>query len=121
MIFKEPVSRPRCLKLVVRQNLERQMEAPVEFVLPLLGKAAGTYNEAALQIAARNQFFHEQAGHDGFPGAGIIGQQESEGLTRKHGFVNGSDLMRQRIDDRGMDREHRVEEMREADALRFGN
>jgi hypothetical protein len=40
MIFKEPVSSPRRFKLVVRQNLEWQMEAPVEFVLPLLGKAS---------------------------------------------------------------------------------
>ena len=38
--FQEPVPGSRRLQLVVCQNLERQMKAPVQFVLPLLSQAA---------------------------------------------------------------------------------
>ena len=53
--FEEPVAGARRLQLVVGENLERQMEAAVEFVLPLLGEAAGADDEAPLQVAAGDQ------------------------------------------------------------------
>ena len=31
---------------------------------------------------------------------------EAKGLPGQHGFVDGGDLMRQRLDDRRVDREH---------------
>jgi hypothetical protein len=46
--FHEPVTGARRFELVVGENLEGQMEAPVEFVLPLLGQAAGADDQAAL-------------------------------------------------------------------------
>jgi hypothetical protein len=42
VVLEEPVSRARRLELVVRQDLEREVEAAVELVLPLLGEASGT-------------------------------------------------------------------------------
>ena len=39
--FEEPVAGARRFQLVVGEDLERQMESAVEFVLPLLGQAAG--------------------------------------------------------------------------------
>ena len=114
-----PVSRG--FELVVGQNLERQVEAPVQLVLPLLRQTAGTDHQAALQIAARDQFLDEQSRHDGLAGARVVGQQETKRLSRQHGFVHRGDLVRQWLDLRGVHGEHRVEEMREANALRLGD
>ena len=119
--FEEPVAGARRFELVVGQDLERQMEAPVEFVLPLLGEAAGADDEAALQVAAGDQLLDEQARHDGLAGAGIVGEQEAQRLARQHALVDGRDLVRQRLDERGVDGEHRIEQMRETDAMRLGD
>ena len=48
--FEEPVAGARRLKLVVRQDVERQMEPAVKLVLPLLGEAAGADDETPLQV-----------------------------------------------------------------------
>ena len=47
--FEKPVAGVCGFKVVVGENLEGQMEAPVEFVLPLFGEAAGADDKAALQ------------------------------------------------------------------------
>ena len=119
--FQEPVAGARGFELVVGEDLERQVEAAVELVLPLLGQAARADDQAALQVAAGDQLLDEQARHDGLAGAGIVGEQEAQRLARQHGLVDGRDLVRQRLDDRGVDRQHRVEQVREADALRLGD
>ena len=119
--FQEPVAGARGFELVVGEYLEGQMEAAVELVLPLLGEAAGADDEAALEVAACNQFLDEQAGHDGLAGAGVVGEQEAQRLARQHGFVNRGDLVRQWLDDRGVDRQHRIEQVRKTNALRFGD
>ena len=77
--------------------------------------------EAALQVAAGDQLLDEQAGHDRLAGARVVGEQEAQRLARQHRLVDGRDLVRQRLDERGVDREHRVEEVREADAVRLGD
>jgi hypothetical protein len=38
-----------------------------------LDQSTGRYDEAALQVSPDQQFLDEQAGHDGFAGAGIVG------------------------------------------------
>ena len=119
--FQKPIAGARRFKLVVRQDFERQMKAPIKLVLPLLGEAAGADDQASLQIAAGDQLLHQQARHDGLAGARIVRQQEAQRLARKHGFVNGRDLVRQRLDDRRVNGEHRIEQMREANALRLGD
>src|SRR5215469_16335017 len=55
--FEEPVSGACCFQLVVREDFKWQMKALVQFILPLLGEAARAYNQAALQVATRQQFF----------------------------------------------------------------
>ena len=60
-------------------------------------------------------------GHDRLAGAGVVGQQEAQRLARQHRLVDRRDLVRQRLDERGVDGQHRIEEMREADALRLGD
>ncbi len=97
------------------------MEAPVELVLPLLGQAAGADDEAALQVAAGDELLDEEPGHDGLAGAGVVGEQEAQRLARQHRLVDGGDLVRQRLDDGGVDRQHRVEEVGEANAVGLGD
>ena len=41
VVFQKPIAGAGGLELVVGQDLERQMEAPMQFVLPLFDKAAG--------------------------------------------------------------------------------
>jgi len=54
------------------------LKAAVEFVLRLFGQASGADNEAALQIAVHEQCLDEQPRHDGFAGAWVVGQQETQ-------------------------------------------
>ena len=53
------------------------------------------------------------------PGPGVVGQDEPQRLARQHRLVDGRDLVRQRIDVRGVDGHHRVEQEREVDPLGF--
>ena len=119
--LQKPVAGTSGFELVVGQNLERQLESPVQLVLPLLGETAGTDHQAALKIAAGDQLLDEQPGHDGLAGARVVRQQEAERLPRQHGFVHRGDLVRQRLDHRGVHGKHGVEQMREADALCLGD
>ena len=119
--FQEPVAGASGFELVVGQNLEGQLESPVQLVLPLLGETAGTDHQAALKIAAGDQLLDEQPRHDGLAGARVVRQQEAKRLPRQHGLVHRGDLVRQRLDHRGVHGEHGVEEMREADALGLGD
>ena len=119
--FEEPVAGARGLELVVGEDLERQVEAAVELVLPLLGQAARADDEATLQIAARDQLLDQQPGHDRLAGAGVVGEQEAQRLAGQHRLVDRRDLVRQRLDHRGVDRQHRIEQVGEADALRLGD
>ena len=115
------VAAARGFEPVVGQNLERQLKAAVEFVLPLLGEAAGTDHQAALEIAAGDQFLDQQPGHNGLAGAGVVGEQKAQRLARQHGFVDGGNLVQQRLDQRGVHREQRVEQMRKTDAPGLGH
>ena len=63
----------------------------------------------------------KQPGHDRLAGAGIVGEQEAQRLARQHRFVDRRDLVRQRIDERRVDRQHGIEQVRQADAMRFGD
>ena len=97
------------------------MEAARELVLPLLGEAAGADDEAALEVAARDQLLDEEPGHDRLAGARVVGQQEPQRLARQHRLVDRGDLVRQRIDQRSVDGQHWIEEVGQADAMRFGD
>ena len=121
VVLDEPVAGAGGFELVVGDDVEGELEFAGEFVLPLLDEAAGADDEAALEVAAGDEFLDEEAGHDGFAGAGVVGQQEAEGLAGEHGFVDGGDLVGEGIDEGGVDGEDGVEEVGEADALGFGD
>jgi hypothetical protein len=46
------------------------------------------------------------------PFQGLVGQQEPKGLPGQHRLIDRGDLVRQRVHERGVDREHRVEQVR---------
>ena len=119
--LEEPVAGAGGFELVVGQDLERKLESAVQLVLPLLGEAAGADDQAPLQVAAGDQLLDQQPRHDGLARAGVVGEQEAQRLTRQHRVVDAGDLVRQRVDHRRVDRQQRVEQVREADALRFGH
>jgi hypothetical protein len=121
VVLQEPVAGAGGFELIVGENLEGELEAVEELVLPLVGEAARADHKAALKVAARDELLHEQAGHDGLAGARIVGQQETQGLARQHLLVDGGNLVRQGHHQRGMNGEHRIEEVREADAVRLGD
>ncbi len=120
-VLKKPVPCPRGFKLVVRHDLERQMKPAVQFVLPLLGEIARTDDEAMLQVAAGDQLLHEQPGHDRLAGTWVIGKKEPQWLARQHLTIYGRDLVRERIDKRSVNRQKRVEEIRESNAIGLGD
>ena len=74
-----------------------------------------------MQIASGDQFFDEKPCHDCLASAGIVGQQETERLAWKHGLVDCSDLVRQRINKRSVDGQDWIKKMCEADAMCFRN
>jgi hypothetical protein len=49
----------------------------------------------------------------------IIGKQKSQRLPWQHGFVNRRDLVRQRVNQRSVDGQNRIEKVCQADAVRF--
>ena len=79
--FQEPVAGACRFELVVRQDVEGQMEPAVELVLPLLRETAGTDDETALQVSAGDQLLDEQPRHDGLAGARVVGEQEADAVA----------------------------------------
>jgi hypothetical protein len=120
-VLQEPVACPRRFDLVVGQDLERQVEPLVQFVLPLLGQCAGTNDEAAAQVAADEQFLDEQPGHDRLACSRIVRQQETQRLPRQHLPVDRGDLVRQRLDERSVNGQKGIEQVRHANPHRLGN
>src|SRR6185437_1381182 len=97
------------------------MKAPVQLVLPLLDETARADDETAFQIAAGDQLLDEESRHDRLAGARIVREQKAQRLAREHRFIDGSDLMRERVHQRGVDREYGIEEMREMDTIRLSD
>ena len=111
----------RRLELVVGEDLEVQVEPAAQLVLPLLDQAAGATMRQRCRSPRTMQLLDVEAGHDRLAGAGVVGQQEAQRLARQHRLVDGRDLVRQRLDVGGVDGQHRVEEVGQADALRLGD
>ena len=73
-----------------------------------------------MHVAAEHQLLDVEPGHDRLAGTGVVGEQEPQRRARQQLAVDGLDLVRQRLDVAGRDREHRVEEAGERDPLRLG-
>jgi len=85
----------------------------------LLGEAARAHDQATLQVAAGDQLLDQQTRHNRLAGTGVVGEQEAQRLARQHRFVDGGDLVRQRLDQRGMHSQQGIEQVGQADAIGF--
>ena len=74
------------------------MEQGAQFPLPIAHQAGRRHDEHPPDAAAAQHLPHRQAGHDGLAGAGVIGQQEADGVLGQNVLVNGDALVRQRVD-----------------------
>jgi hypothetical protein len=120
-VLEKPVPSARRLDLVVRHDLECHMKTLIQLILPLLRQTTRTHDQTPLQIAARHQLLDEEARHDRFAGPGIVREQEAKRLSLQHLPIHSSDLVWQRLNERGLDCEVRIEEVRESDSIGFGN
>ena len=100
------------LLLFTAKDFKHNAEFFQQFILPLLGEAAGRDDQDAFGVRPHQQFANQQAGHNGFAGTGIIGQHVTQWLAREHGFVDGGYLVRQWLYIRGVDSHHRVKQCR---------
>jgi hypothetical protein len=91
------------------EEAELQAELLGHFVLPLLDQASRGHDQHAPGVGAHQQFSDQQAGHDGFAGAGVVSQHVAQRLARQHRLVDCSDLVRQRFHVGRVNRHHRVE------------
>ena len=105
---------------LVAEYLEAQVELAEKLVLPLFGQRTGADDETALEVAARDKFLDEQAGHDGLARAGVIRKDVAQGQTPQKFLIDGGNLMRERLDIGRVDGEIRVEEVGVVDAPRLG-
>ncbi len=121
VVFGKRIAGSRRFKLVSGEDVERQAELLVKLVLPLLHEATRRNDEAAFQVTANGQFLDEKTGHNCLPRTGIVGKQESQRLARQHLAVDGRNLVRQRLDARGVDGKVGIEQMGEPDAVGFRN
>ena len=67
--FQEPVAGAGGLELVVGENLERQMKAAIQLVLPLFGQAAGQTTRQRCKSPRAISSFISRPGHDRLAGA----------------------------------------------------
>ena len=120
VLLDERIAGDRGFDLIAGQDVEAEAEFLGHLVLPLLDQTSGRDDQAALEIAADQQFLDEQSRHDGLAGAGIVGEQEAQRLARQHLAIDGRDLVRQRLDLGGADGEVGIEKIGEPDAVGFG-
>jgi hypothetical protein len=74
-----------------------------------------------LEVAAGDELFDEESGHDGFAGSGVVGEEEAEGLAGEHFLVDGGDLVREGFHEGGVHGQHRIEQMCQLDSMGFGD
>ncbi len=98
----------------------RQTEFLLHLLLPLFGQATGSDDQDLLDDAAKKQLLDQQAGHDSLAGAGIVGQQKTDAGQRKEVTVYGLNLVRQRVNDTGVDGKEGIELVGNANALGLG-
>jgi hypothetical protein len=73
-----------------------------------------------VHVAPKHQFFDEEPRHDGLSGSRVVRQQVAEGLAGQHLPVHRRDLVRERLQERGVHGQVRIEEVGEAETLGLG-
>ena len=88
---------------------EFRVELFLQFALPLKGEVGRADDQNALGEPAEFQFPNEEAGHNGFAGAGVVSEQESHPGELQEVVVNRLELMGQRVDPRDRQTEVGIE------------
>ena len=96
------------------------MKFAKKLVLPLFRQIARRHDQATLQIAAGDQLLDEQTGHDGFAGTGVVRKDVPQRQAWQHLLINCRDLVWQGLNSRSVDRQIRVKQVCQMDAVRFG-
>jgi len=107
------------LQALAGNGLEVQLEPIPHLVLPLFNQVAGADNETAVDVSSHPKLLDQQASHDGLASPGVVRQEKPKGLPGKHLPVYACDLVWQRFQNRRVDGQERVEEVREAYPVRF--
>ena len=96
------------------------MKFTKKLILPLFRQIARRHDQTTLQITASNQLLDEQTGHDGFAGTGVIRKDVTQRQARQHLLIYCRDLVGQGLNSRSVDRQIRVKQVCQMDAVRFG-
>jgi hypothetical protein len=81
-----------------------------------------TYKDAPGRLGSELLYRdREPTRHNRFARTGVISEQEAQRLAGQHVAIDGCDLMGQRFDQGGVDREHRVEQVGEANPISLGD
>ena len=83
--------------LAALEDEELRVELFLQLALPLEGEVGGADDQNALGEPAQLELADEQAGHDRFPRAGIVRQQEAHARELEQMVVNGLELVWQRV------------------------
>ena len=120
-VFREPGAGSGGSGGVGRHDLERQGEPPREFVPPLLDEIARAHDQTPPHVPAHPQLLDQQPGHDRLSRARVVRQHEAERLAGQQRLVHRGDLVRQRVQMRGVDGQERVEQGSQTNAVRLGD
>ena len=121
VVVIERIARTRRVDHVAGEDVELETKFLAELVLPLLDQASWCHNQTPLKVAACNQFSDQQPGHDRLSRTRIIRQQKTQRLAHQHFTVNRRDLVRQGINETGVDCEIGIEQMSKRDPVRLRN
>lgn len=108
----------------IQKNSAPSQEIPVAFkdnVCCCIKEGVTGADKGSQRFSRNHQFFDEEACHDGFACSRIIGQEVAERLPGDHLFVDCGNLVRQGIDQRGMDCEQGIKEISHPYSVRFRN
>ena len=99
--------------------MEFQTELLEQLIAPLLDQAPWGHDQDAVRIRPHDELTNVEPCHNGLTSARVIREDEPQGLARKHGFIDGRDLVRQGLHIGSVNRHHWVEQESEVDALRL--
>ena len=99
LVLLHPLVHPELASDVASlEHQELLVELLAHLALPLEGQVRGTDHQDALDQAPQLEFANQQPRHDGLSGPGVVGQQEPHGGGLEQVFVDGFQLVWERID-----------------------
>ena len=116
-----PDKRVAGARLRATHNSEWEAEQRAHLTFPVADQPGRRNHENAFDEPARKDLSGIEAGHDRLAGAGIVGEKEPQRRQAKHVLVDRDPLVRQRIDQRNLRREGRIEEVAVSEAGCLGH